>query len=403
MKQVFLLSLMILSLVSCTGKKEQLCTSSWQGEAITIDGLNKDWGGTLQYSDTTAKLTYDVRNDSVNLYLIVETNDNSMKMKLMHTGLKVSMGLKSDPKTTAVITLPAFRGNPFMHHYQGMPDSACKGGTGPMPEMKDAKCAKPCKEMKDAKCAKSCGAMKDSASCAKHCKEMKDQKCPMKDQKGAGKGKPMPDSICHKGLMPGMEGMDSAACMKMRMPMREPATAEGFKFTNGKIEGCNAEKGKISFAVGMNETKTLTYEIVVPLRELYGDGYDLSRVASDKIRLEITVEAMEKHSGRGMMPGGPHPGEGSPDSLAGHHGEGMAGGPAGVHEGKPMGKPECKPEGKPEGRWEGKHEGKPEGMGGECMHGAPPEGMGQPFAMPDTLILFQKQSIQCKVTLAKGK
>ena len=392
MKQVFLLSLMIFSLVSCTGKKEQLCTSNWQSEAITVDGLNKDWGGTLRYSDTTAKLTYDVRNDAENLYLIVETNDKSMGMKLMHTGLKVSMGLKSDPKAIATLTLPAFGGNPFMHHGMGMPDSACKGGPVPMPEMKDSKCAKSCKAMKD-------------SSCAKHCKEMKDQKCPMKDQKGSGKGKPMPDSMCHKGLMPGMEASDSAACMKMHMHMGEPATAEGFKYTNGKIEGCNTEKGKISFAVGMNEPMTLSVEIAIPLREIYGDGYDLAKVASDKIRLDITVEALEKPSGHGMMPKEGqlppccaktgYPGEGAHDSLAGHHGEAMPGGPTGVHKEKPMGKPECKPEGKPGG--------KPEGKDSTCMHGAPPEGMGQPFAMPDTLILFQKQSIQCKVTLATGK
>jgi hypothetical protein len=165
-------------------------------------------------------------------------------MKLMHAGLKVSVGLKSAPAAKATITLPAFRENPFMHHCKGMPDSACKGGTGSMPEMKDQPCArscgamkdsaclKHCKEMKDHKCATPCGAMKDSA-CMKHCKNSKDHKFAK------------PDSLCHKGPMPGMDAPDSAAFMK-HMPMRKSATAEGFKYTNGKIECCNAEKGKIS-------------------------------------------------------------------------------------------------------------------------------------------------------------
>jgi hypothetical protein len=379
MKQPFLLSLVILSLVSCNCKKEQLCTSTWQNTAIVIDGQNNDWGGTLRYSDTTARLRYDVRNDSENLYLIVETDDNSMWMKLMHTGLKISMGLKSDPKATATITLPALRRNPFMHCCQGMPDSAITGCPGPMHEMKDHKCAKSCgakkdsacakhcTEMKDRKGSKPCGGLKDSA-CAKHCKETK-------DHKGQGYGKPIPDSMCHKGPMPGMGVADSAACMKKHMPMREPVMAEGFKYSNGKIECCHAEKGKISFAVGMNETRTLAYEIAIPLRELYGDGYDLAKVAADKIRLEVAVEAIEKPSGPCMRhkggpmhgePGQGHPGEGAPDSLACHHGEKMHGGPEG-------------------------------------MQGLPPQGMGKPFALPDTLILFQKQSIQCKVTLATGK
>ncbi|MBP1669050.1 MAG: hypothetical protein H6Q21_1416, partial [Bacteroidetes bacterium] len=68
MKQVFLLSFMILSLVGCNSKKVQLCTSTWQDVPIVIDGQNNDWGGTLRYSDTTARLRYDVRNDSENLY-----------------------------------------------------------------------------------------------------------------------------------------------------------------------------------------------------------------------------------------------------------------------------------------------------------------------------------------------
>lgn len=331
MKQVFLLSLMILTLMSCNSKKEQLCTSTWQDEAIVIDGQNNDWGGTLRYSDTTAKLSYDVRNDSENLYLIVETNDNSMRMKLAHTGLKVSVGLKSDPTATAAITLPAFRENPCMHRMTGMPDSACKAGMGPKPEIKDGKCAKPC------------GAKKDSA-CAKHCGDRK-------DHKGPGKGKPMPDSIRHKCPMPGMP--DSAACMN-HMPKREPAKAEGFKYSNGNIEGCAAEKGKISFAIGMSNPQTLTYEIAVPLREIYGDGYDLAKVAIGKIKLELAVEAIEKPSCPGMMKGGPMSGgPGAPDSLAAHHCEGMPGGPAGMHEGKPEGGPEGKTEGKPECRPEG--------------------------------------------------
>ena len=446
MKQVFLLSFMILSLVGCNSKKEQLCTSTWQDVPIVIDGQNNDWGGTLRYSDTASRLRYDVRNDSDNLYLIVETDDNSMQMKLMHTGIKVSMGLKSVPAATGVITLPAFRENPFMHHCQGMPDSACIGGPGSMPDMKDHKCTKPCsamkdsacakhgKEMKDHKCTKPCGAGIDS-SCNKPCREMK-------DQKGSEKGKRMQDSMCHKGPMPGMEAPDSAACMKHN-PMRKSATAEGFKYTNGMIEGCHTEKGKISFAKGISNPQTLTVEIAVPLREIYGDGYDLAKIASGKINLEFTVEAIEKPSCPGMMqkegpmsgrpcPG--HPLKGAPDSLAAHHGEGMPCEPSGMHEGKPEGRPEGKCQGRPEGKPEGMskecmhgappegmsmecmhgaspegmskecmHGASPGGMSKECMHGASPEGMKQPFAMPDTTLLLQKQSIQCKVRLAANK
>ena len=409
MKQVFLLSFMILSLVGCNSKKEQLCTSTWQDAAIVIDGQNNDWGGTLRYSDTASRLRYDVRNDSDNLYLIVETDDNSMQMKLMHTGIKVSMGLKSVPAATGIITLPAFRKNRFMHHCQGIPDSACIGGPGSMPDMKDHKCTKPC------------GAGIDS-SCNKPCREMK-------DQKGSEKGKRMQDSMCHKGPMPGMEAPDSAACMKHNA-MRKSATAEGFKYTNGMIEGCHTEKGKISFAKGISNPQTLTVEIAVPLREIYGDGYDLAKIASGKINLEFTVEAIEKPSCPGMMqkegpmsgrpcPG--HPLKGAPDSLAAHHGEGMPCGPSGMHEGKPeakpIGKSESRPEDKPERMgnecMHGAHPGgmskdcmhgaPPEGMSKECMHGASPEGMKQPFAMPDTTLLLQKQSIQCKVRLAANK
>jgi hypothetical protein len=312
MKNLLLL-VMLFSLMSCKSGKEKPYSSNWQSQELIIDGQDKDWDSTMRFSDTISKLLYDIRNDGENLYLIFETSDNSMCMKLMQKGFKVSL---------------------------------CHKGPMPGKEMHDAKGLRPEKEMRDIKGPRPGKEMHDT--------------------KGHGTCKEMRDSAFRKGPM---QGGDSSLCMKRPMPIIDSAVVNGFKFTNGWVKAGNPEKGKMDFAIGMKHPMTLVYEIKIPLRELYGDGYDVSKIASDKIDVMVTVEALEKPAVHEVMP-----------KECGMH-RGQAGAP-------------------PEKEMSG---GKPGGHPEEGMKGMPPAGMEHHGMKLDTVLLSQKQILNYSITLSAGK
>ena len=50
----------------------------WQSSPIVIDGNEEDWdptGGNLRFYDSKNQLFYDLRNDSVNLYILVKSDN----------------------------------------------------------------------------------------------------------------------------------------------------------------------------------------------------------------------------------------------------------------------------------------------------------------------------------------
>jgi hypothetical protein len=361
--KMILVVIMLVSLGGCKGEKQQQCASAWQNEPIVADGLDNDWNGNIRYFDSVAKLQYDARNDSSNLYLIIETADPSMIMKLMHGGLKVSLALKSKPGTSAAITFPAGMGGPMMSPF-------------------------PCTESHDSihkKCPETDGAMMHGKAYEKH-EGMKGSKCPNPCNESK-------DSVCHSPCkrMLGDKSVDiipdTGSCMRHHMPNRVPVTAEGFVFTNGFLKPGNALQNTISFAVNMSNPMTLTYEVTIPLREIYGDGFEVSAIADNPISLSIDVKALGKQPVPGMGPETPvqpgvQPGEGvaAPDSAP-----------------KPCVRPcehPCKVVSAPRG------EGPMAGHPCERMNEAPHKGMGHPFMNPDTVLLQKEQKVTCRITLA---
>lgn len=70
----------------------------------------------------------------------------------------------------------------------------------------------------------------------------------------------------------------------------------GFTNTNGTISIHN-DSG-IRAAVGFDSANTLTYELAIPLKELFGNTYDLKDITKD-ISLNVIINAMSDHSANG--------------------------------------------------------------------------------------------------------
>lgn len=89
--------------------------------------------------------------------------------------------------------------------------------------------------------------------------------------------------------------------------------SDGFVSFNGTHPVTN-EKG-ISLAINWDDRKRMAYEIVVPLNELFGEGYSLDEVSKNEIKLKVLIEAMEIPTNMGQRPAGGHMPQGGPQGA----------------------------------------------------------------------------------------
>ncbi len=82
----FLIALVPFLFGGCTSML--LVKSAWNGEKITIDGKDDDWGDTMFYIES-AQLTAGVRNDDRYLYLILKTTNRRQSFQIMGLGLTI--------------------------------------------------------------------------------------------------------------------------------------------------------------------------------------------------------------------------------------------------------------------------------------------------------------------------
>jgi hypothetical protein len=87
--------------------------------------------------------------------------------------------------------------------------------------------------------------------------------------------------------------------------------ASGFAFTNDDISE-NKDVKKIMFATDWDTLNCMSIEFQIPLRELYGDNFDLAKVAIDDISMSFEEKAIERPTatGEGSTGGGERPGGG---------------------------------------------------------------------------------------------
>ena len=98
---------------------------------------------------------------------------------------------------------------------------------------------------------------------------------------------------------------------------KDTALLDGFQFSKGKIVSeCKDEKS-ICFARSKSNRELVTYEIRIPLREIFGNEYTMENVSMTPIQLQVNmndlsqndIKKMRNRQGRGMS-GGMHGGGG---------------------------------------------------------------------------------------------
>ena len=98
-------------------------------------------------------------------------------------------------------------------------------------------------------------------------------------------------------------------------------TASGFAISNSELSFTNRNDSIITYAVGWDTLNSMYIEFQIPLREFFGDNYNLKQVSQKEIALKIQENAIENPT----MSGG--------DSDSGQGGEMMKGSGMGSHGG----------------------------------------------------------------------
>ena len=100
---------------------------------------------------------------------------------------------------------------------------------------------------------------------------------------------------------------------------KDTALLDGFLFSKGKIVSDSNDENSICFARSKTSRELVTYEIRVPLREIYGNDFSLVNLNTTPIQLLVNIndlsqrdmKKMKGHQGKGMSGGMPGGGRGS--------------------------------------------------------------------------------------------
>ncbi len=96
---------------------------------------------------------------------------------------------------------------------------------------------------------------------------------------------------------------------KPHILLRDTAILDGFQYTNGMITSDN--QSTICFARSKSNRDLTSYEIKIPLRELFGDNFNLDKISTTQIQLQVVVNDLSKteiHKMRGQIGSGMHGG-----------------------------------------------------------------------------------------------
>jgi len=83
------LFVLLLNIFTGCSPKLYVYKSSWQNTPITVDGKSTDWKLPLMYNDPDTKLNYSITNDSTNLYLFIETNEDATVSGITKNGFQI--------------------------------------------------------------------------------------------------------------------------------------------------------------------------------------------------------------------------------------------------------------------------------------------------------------------------
>lgn len=81
-------------------------SSLWRDSVITINGNPNDWDQPFRYYDSKARIQYSVVNDATNLYISLKTMDDKAEMKILRTGMEVTLNATGKKKELATVQYP---------------------------------------------------------------------------------------------------------------------------------------------------------------------------------------------------------------------------------------------------------------------------------------------------------
>ncbi len=84
----------------------QTSFSKFKTKTITVDGLASEWTMPLRFYNNETKLFFAMINDSANLYLVFQSNDERNQVKINRAGMRVGVSVKTKRKCNATLDFP---------------------------------------------------------------------------------------------------------------------------------------------------------------------------------------------------------------------------------------------------------------------------------------------------------
>lgn len=80
--------------------------NKWAPANMKVDGQATEWPKPLQFYNNVTKLFYTIANDKENIYVIVSVPDPQSQMKIMRSGITISLNPTGKKKGGAAVTFP---------------------------------------------------------------------------------------------------------------------------------------------------------------------------------------------------------------------------------------------------------------------------------------------------------
>lgn len=97
--------------------------------AVTIDGINTEWGDSLSYYNAENKINYTIANDKENIYLVIKTNDLGKQNFILSSGVTFSIDVKGRSKKSGfAVTFPESGQENMKHSTPNLEENKLRAG-----------------------------------------------------------------------------------------------------------------------------------------------------------------------------------------------------------------------------------------------------------------------------------
>lgn len=85
--------------------------AQWAPVPVTADGMLNEWKVPLQGFDDRSQISYQITNDSVNLYLAISTMDERTQINIMRAGITLGVNINGKKQVVSSVSYPEIDGN----------------------------------------------------------------------------------------------------------------------------------------------------------------------------------------------------------------------------------------------------------------------------------------------------